>query len=403
MRRSAALAFVSLLLWSGTALGHARSVSYSDWTVSSDGARVRLKVSLLDLSALEGHGLEGALQAGQPASQVAEYIRTRVQLSSAGHVCNPKADSFVGLGQADGFATYEWYVQCGGQADRLRSDLLFDLIPSHVHFARATMPDLDCETEYVLDTVHREADLEASADRGSVLGSVLAFAPVGFKHILSGWDHLLFIFVLLLTALSFRSLAFVITGFTLAHSLTLALAALGYATPASGAVEAVIGLSIAIVAVENVWLSQKRRDNGLPAALVVGLVLSAVCAHFFGVIGAQVLLGIALFTACHFALMRRANRPDRWRWAVASLFGLVHGFAFAGVLTGANLGTTRLVGALVGFNTGVELGQLALIVLLWPGLIWLRKRGQRAELAVVQWGSAAALCAGTFWFVSRGF
>jgi len=68
MRRTALLAFISILLWSGTAFGHARSVSYSDWTLGPEGGRVRLKVSLLDLSALEGNGLEGALQTGNPSA-----------------------------------------------------------------------------------------------------------------------------------------------------------------------------------------------------------------------------------------------------------------------------------------------------------------------------------------------
>ena len=402
MRRTALLAFISILLWSGTAFGHARSVSYSDWTLGPEGGRVRLKVSLLDLSALEGNGLEGALQTGNPSAEVAAHLQSRVQLNAGGRTCEPHADTFFGLGQDDGFASYEWWVHCEGSADGLRSDLLFDLIPSHVHFARIAQADSNGGADYVLDTGHREAAVASEAD-GDAGGSILAFVPMGFKHILSGWDHLLFIFVLMLTARSFRSLAFVVTGFTLAHSLTLAIAALGYANPASGAVEAIIGLSIAIVAIENVWVSENRRDTALPVAAVACLLISAVCAQLFGAIAAQILFGVALFTGCYFALVRGAAQPERWRWAAASLFGLVHGFAFSGVLSEASLGTGRLVTALVGFNTGVELGQLTLIALLWPVLLLIRKRGQDIELAVVRWGSAVALCAGTFWFVSRGF
>ncbi len=92
------------------------------------------------------------------------------------------------------------------------------------------------------------------------------------------------------------------------------------------------------------------------------------------------------------------------RWAIAFIFGLVHGFGFAAVLGEAGLPADRVVHALFGFNLGVELGQLGVVALLWPLLrAAIRARNQRIGLAVVELGSASVLALGVFWFVTRTF
>ena len=87
-----------------------------------------------------------------------------------------------------------------------------------------------------------------------------------------------------------------------------------------------------------------------------------------GGMGALTLAGMTLFTLCYFGLLGRAERPARLRVAIAFAFGLVHGFGFAGVLVEISLPTGRLVPALLGFNLGVEVGQLVLVAALWPVL-----------------------------------
>ena len=90
------------------------------------------------------------------------------------------------------------------------------------------------------------------------------------------------------------------------------------------------------------------------------------------------------------------------RWIVACGFGLVHGFGFAGALTELALPTNRLATALLGFNLGVELGQLGLMVVVWPLLKRLSQlHEQRTRILIIQAGSAAILSAGIFWFVTR--
>jgi hypothetical protein len=124
----------------------------------------------------------------------------------------------------------------------------------------------------------------------------------------------------------------------------------------------------------------------------------------YGAVPATALVGLALFTACHFGLMRISARPQRLRAAVAFGFGLVHGFGFAGVLAEITDDPSRLVRALLGFNVGVELGQLAVLALVWPLLLVAARVAEgRPHRLIAEVGSAAICGLGTFWFLVRAF
>jgi len=238
--------------------------------------------------------------------------------------------------------------------------------------------------------------LAAAPDAGASFGRYLR---LGVDHILSGWDHLAFVLALILLAGRLREVALLATGFTAAHSLTLAAAVLGWAQVRADAVEAVIGFSIALVAAENLWL-RAGRERWMPAALAGALLVLALLGATR--LTAPLLAGLALFTACYFALAGGAARLSRLRIAVAFVFGLVHGFGFAGALTELQLPAGRVAAGLLGFNAGVELGQLLVIAAAWPLLKLLQRRPPlRAWTGDVV---SACVCAlGTFWFVVRAF
>src|SRR5262249_38837983 len=142
------------------------------------------------------------------------------------------------------------------------------------------------------------------------------------------------------------------------------------------------------------------RSRAMPAAVTAALALAAAAAAAgAGRVPAVALGGLALFAGCYFALLERVRRPVGLRWGGAFLFGLVHGFGVAGVLADAHLDADRLVRALLGFNGGVELGQLAAVALVWPVL----HAAVRRRLALVEIGSAAVGGLGVFWFVSRAY
>jgi hypothetical protein len=173
------------------------------------------------------------------------------------------------------------------------------------------------------------------------------FVPIGVEHILFGPDHIAFLLALLLPGGRFRSLALVVTAFTLSHSVTLALAVLDLVRPVPWLVEGVIALSIVAAAGENLFPGE--RGAGVRALYAAG-------------------------------------------------FGLVHGFGFAGALGEVGLPREVLGWALAGFNVGVEIGQLAIVVVVVP---LLAKIGHREK--VVRYGSMAIMALGLYWTVTRLF
>jgi hydrogenase/urease accessory protein HupE len=198
-----------------------------------------------------------------------------------------------------------------------------------------------------LETVDAGSASSIAAGRSS---SFWSFLKLGLEHILTGYDHLLFLFGLLLACRRFSTAVRIITCFTLAHSLTLALAALDVVSLPGRVVEPLIAASIVFVGVENIV----RQDE--PA----------------------------------------------WRWALTFVLGLVHGFGFAGALKQAGLGAggAALLGPLFSFNLGVELGQVTVAALLLP-LLW----KLRGVPAFEKYGktvlSASVALAGCYWFVTR--
>lgn len=377
-----AIALAALVAAATDAGAHARSVSYSAWTLDGVDATVRVRIAQLDASALAA------------GSGIGPNLQNQLRLFAGGEFCPPERASFRELDAEPGWVVREWTVRCAASAGpwRVRSDLLVDVVPGHVHFARVGTAD----RALVLNETVRDGAVSADG------GGPGQYVTLGIEHIASGRDHLVFLLALVLLGGALRRVAAVVTGFTIGHSVTLALAVLGWATPDGRTVEALIGLSIVLIAVENVWLAEGRRQVVLPVVAVVGTIaLAVVAATSDGGASPLALCGVALFAACYFSLLARAARPERLRWGVASLFGLVHGFGFAGVLRGTALPADGVVGALLGFNAGVEVGQLMVLALLWPVVALLSHRGAGARLALVQSGSTFATCAGCYWVVSR--
>jgi hypothetical protein len=400
--RAAWLAIGAALLLAAPAAAHTRSVSYSSWRLDAEGARVRVRVPLLELSRL---GLDPMLDMGT-GGRAASYLADHLSLSVGGHACAisepPEART-----APEGFAHFEWRVACDASGDAvLASAILLREAPSHLHFARVEREGRD-PVERVLTESQPAWTLpsETGASGAHAQGTTLAgYVVLGIEHILSGWDHLAFLLALLLLAGRLGEVAALVTAFTVAHSVTLALAVLGVVRPDAAAVEALIGFSIALVAAENAWLLGGR-GRGVPAAATAFLLgVAALAMLGIGSVSAATAFGLALFTACHFGLLARARRPEGLRAAVAFAFGLIHGFGFAGVLAEMQLPPERIIPALFGFNAGVELGQLAIVCLVWPGLRWLaRTSPQRGYRAVAEVGSAAILATGLHWFVQRTF
>jgi hydrogenase/urease accessory protein HupE len=178
--------------------------------------------------------------------------------------------------------------------------------------------------------------------------SWLSFFKLGMSHILTGYDHLLFLFALLLRKQTFKQYALIVTSFTIAHSITLSLAVLGIMDLPSKFVESVIALSIIYVAVENIF---KKEVN-----------------H---------------------------------RWGLTFVFGLIHGLGFANILQEMNLSKGNLASALVSFNIGIEVVQILIVLLLLPLLTYLHRLKDPSKY--IKYGSIVIIAFGAYWLVERLF
>jgi hypothetical protein len=359
-----------------------------------------VRITYLELSRLPEFGGSAPLA----GARAGEYLARHLLLRAGGRDC-AVSEPARPLAAASGWSVTEWRLACpAADALEIESRVLRAVAPSHLHFARVRGADGTIR-ERVLSFRDPDWELSTDADAGAPAGTSLSgYVRIGIEHILSGADHLAFLFALILLAASLGEVTMLVTGFTVAHSVTLGAAALGVLRPDVGAVEALIGFSVALVAIENAWLLAGR-GGWVPAVLVAMLgMLALLAARGVGSLSALTLMGLALFSFCHFALLQRVERPARLRAAIAFAFGLVHGFGFAGVLAELALPRGRLVPALFGFNAGVEIGQLAVVALIWPTLrLVSRLREGHAELRVAEVGSAAVCGLGVFWFVSRAF
>jgi hypothetical protein len=409
-----AVGLVAVLGRPRVAHAHVRSTSWSTWTVRGAEVDVRLRVSRLDVSAHPRFAVLSASAGGANAAilpdderALAEYLGQRVRVESAAGACavdpasyrvSAPSDASGASGVSEGFLVRTWSARCpSAEGLRVTSELLLEQVPSHLHFATLIRDGAPVAERLLGGDARSWAIAGGSAPVSTA--RLLDFLVLGARHVATGVDHLVFVLALLVAASSLRAVASVVTGFTIGHSATLALAVLGGVRPESGTIEALVGASIAVVAVENVWL--ERRDPWVARGLVGALALIAAASAASGRGAPLALVGLVLFVACYFGLLARSERPARLRWTVAALFGMVHGFAFSGALAEMSLPRARLASALFGFNVGVELAQLALVALAWPLLRQLART--RAEPRTRLLASAVALSAGAFWLVDRTF
>ncbi len=191
----------------------------------------------------------------------------------------------------------------------------------------------------------------------STLQVIREFVAEGIHHIFIGPDHILFIIALLLLGGSLGQLLKIVTSFTVAHSITLAMATFNVLSPSARLIEPTIALSIVCVGIHDLL---HRKDT-------------------------------------------EENKKRDYRMAFAFCFGLIHGFGFASVLKELELPRQALGWSLFSFNVGVELGQMCIVLAVSPLLALLKKRSERMAQNVVLYASLFVIAAGGFWFVQRIF
>jgi len=340
------------------ASAHQSSVVFGDVVATGRSVEVTLQLAHSDL--YEALGLErdrpaSPAESEAGAERIARYLLDRVTVSNHGHPCPGSAEQHA-IAEKPGSASFFFVQKLRFRCSRSLEDaalsynLFFDVDPRHQCLLRLrrSLGDGFSETEHALRASSRSLPLGRPL---STLDNVRDYAALGVEHIFTGYDHLAFLFALLIIAAGAAGTAGtmplaaagdagsearsqsrarngllavvrVVTAFTLAHSVTLCLSGLGVLSLPSRLVESFIAASIGYVAIEN--------------------------------------------------LLRPAPRH---RFLLTFLFGLVHGFGFASVLKEVGLPRSGLLLSLLSFNVGVEAGQLLVVALAFPVLYLLASRG----------------------------
>ncbi len=361
--------FLLLSLFAAAAVAHKPSDSYLTITIAGSVVRGQWDIALRDLDfaiGLDSNG-DGDITWGELRArhdEIAAYALARLAIALDGAACKPRVAEHLVDHHSDGaYAVLRFDAQCprAGPTLELGYNLFFDLDPLHKGLLRLEYEGATRTAIFSPEAARQRFELA----RPSRIVQFLDYGREGVWHIWIGFDHILFLLSLLLPAVLVHSLygwraverfkpAFwdvfkVVTAFTVAHSITLSLAALGVITLPTRLTESAIALSVVLAALNNIFPLFQRR-----------------------------------------------------RWMVAFAFGLVHGFGFASVLADLGLPQDTLLLALVGFNLGVEVGQLAIVSAFLPAAYWLRRT--MLYRRVIFFGGSVLICLrAAIWFVERAF
>lgn len=360
---------VVALAWAQRASAHAIGVSTAEYAATGAVVTAKLAFARGDVIGMapevdadrDGRLSPAELVTGRGA--IESHVARKILVAGDAEPCAPAVRD-VSLSDQDGVEIVATYT-CKVQPSRfeIEAGFLAGLPHGHRHIARGvgvTTEDVmlhrsDLRFAVTPKVAAADASATPKAEKApaspSLASSVKSFFQMvwmGVEHILTGPDHLLFLFGLIIVRGRLKSILAVITAFTVGHSITLALSALDVWTPRPQLIEAAVALSIAYVGIENFFV-----------------------------------------------------KSARGRWRVSFPFGFIHGFAFAGALRELDLPRERLPLALFSFNLGVELGQLAVLVRVLPFILlariylkWFQPKGVKAL-------SAAVVVAGLAWFVLR--
>jgi hypothetical protein len=371
---SRCLAF-ALFLLAGPfpALAHKLSDGYLSLTITNQRLVGRLEISLHDFEqslGLDANG-DGEVTWGEVQRREAEiktYVQTRVAAAVDGTPVAFQAQALQINQRNDGgyvvvpLITSPWK---GGHRLTLNYSLMFDVDPLHLGLLKLQVDGATKTGIFASDRRSLDFSIDPAVTHSTTSFGFLQFVREGVWHIWTGYDHILFLIALLLPAVLVLSgrqwhptpdfkpalinVLKVVTAFTLAHSLTLSLAVLDVVRMPSRLVESTIAASVVLAAANN--LKPFFRDRG---------------------------------------------------WIVAFAFGLVHGFGFAGALGELDLPRSALASGLVGFNLGVEIGQLAIVSLFMPIAFLMRSTWVYRRMAL-QAGSAVICLVAAGWCVERVF
>jgi hydrogenase/urease accessory protein HupE len=352
VERPSSLIAALLLLLARPVLAHPAPFSYIDLRLQPAAIEGTVVAHIFDL----GHDLnidpaERLLDpavAAQQSAAIARLLTGRLSVTANGVALTPVWAAAEVIPDRQSLRLAVRYALSGPPGTMAITTLMFPYDPQHQTFLNVY--NGSALTQEILDAGRMKFEYFPGTRQGS-FAVVERFLPAGIRHIVAGPDHLLFLVGLLLLGGTVRQLAFIVTMFTVANSVTLSLAALNIVSPPARIIDPAIALSIVYVGADNLLIRDGR---------------------------------------------------DVRAW-IAFAFGFIHGFGFANVLREMDLSTRALGWALFSFNVGVEIGQLLVVAVVATALAGLRSRSQVAGRQLAFAGSVVVMATGAFWFIQRVF
>ena len=356
-------------IFTSIANSHYFSESYSKWIVDEEYIEGTFNVlelestRVLQLPQFQKYLYEDDLTESEV---FLKYLNDNIKVLSNHNVCQ-KTKPFTILESEQGSLNITMNFQCkSGDAIKIINNAFFDIVQSHVHIARVYQND-QIMAEKALFYNDQTINLSHYKDeelKNSFFKNFLSFVDTGIQHILNGFDHLLFIAGLILLTIGFRNLLLIITGFTIGHSITLALSFLGFVIPNMMIIESLIGFTILFIGIEYHLI--KTGNYKTINIFLILLLFSIYCLSFYIplLISYYGLLGLLLFSFGYFSLHKNLKDKNILLLLITVLFGLIHGYGFGSFLIKSQISSETLLSALFGFNIGVEIGQIIFVIII---------------------------------------
>ncbi|SFJ31446.1 HupE/UreJ family protein [Amycolatopsis sacchari] len=303
------------------------------------------------------------------ADTVMRYVSERFRVTASGQACAPVRDGGFTMEERDG-VPYTRLVLDYRCAAAESHQVYSGLFPDAEGYVRDTKTIVTYELDLTSGSAALDAHQPSFSTQQAWTQRFWEFFRLGAEHLLTGLDHILFLLALIAGSRRLREIVLAATTFTLAHSVTFVLAALGLVRAPAAVVEPLIALSIAVVAAWPLWRLYRR--------------------------GAQ---ASELDAGGHFSL----DRTGWARLAVVFCFGLAHGLGFASALGIDAAWSWTLLWSLLVFNLGIEVVQLAIIAVVFPLLALLRHRASLTPALATGVLAAGVSVMGLTWFVERIF
>jgi hypothetical protein len=378
------------------ALAHTRSETHSAWLIKGNTVHLQFTVPDLESKRITPDGDMPSVE------ELGKYVAEHVGAFAGDQACKmtegPRAVTAAG-----GYRRYEFTFECPSDDDiKVHSSAWFELVESHTNFAQIQTND----GAFIEQLITKDQQtLEASSSALSPLQNAgfLDFLKMGMLHIFTGIDHMSFMLGLVLISRRIRDLLFVVTGFTIGHSLTLALAVTGVLRPHPEFIDALVAFTIAMIGAEN--LGDSTHKPLVVALGMGGLMFVLALAQYLGapvILPSLLLIGGGIFGANYLMLTGHMRDAARVRLVMTLVFGLIHGFGFASDLLEMRLPTGRLAQLLMGFNLGVEIAQVMVVlsaVLLAAILVKVRLAVPRPIFTDL--AASFLVAEGLAWFLSR--